>query len=97
MGEAMKDEKGHGSDPHGAHSEGVQQVGKPPTWSGVTGPLDPAHQHFDVYIDHGYGTNRLGNDPHTTIGAKSLNEARAAWKQIGSPSQTAGFRLSRRK
>ena len=93
----MKDEKGHGSDPHGAHSEGVQQVGKPPTWSGVTGPLDPAHQHFDVYIDHGYGTNRLGNDPYTTIGAKSLNEARAAWKQIGSPSQTAGFRLSRRK
>jgi hypothetical protein len=24
----MKDEKGHGSDPKGAHSEGVQQVGK---------------------------------------------------------------------
>ena len=25
----MKDEKGHGSDPHGAHAQGVDQVGKP--------------------------------------------------------------------
>jgi hypothetical protein len=27
----MKDAKGHGSDPRGAHSEGVQQVGRPST------------------------------------------------------------------
>ena len=32
-----------------------------------------------------------------TIGAKSLSAARAAWKQIGSPSQTGNFRLERRK
>jgi len=48
-------------------------------------------------VDHGYGTSRMGNDPYTTIGAKSLQEARKAWKGIGSPSQTANFRLSRVK
>lgn len=81
-----------------AHQEGVQQVGQPPTWSGFhNGPLDPSHQHFDIYVDHGYGTRRLGNDPVGTIGAKNLSDARAAWMRIGSPSQTAKFRLSRRK
>ena len=89
----MKDAKGHGSD---AHQTGVNQVGKL-EWSGVTGPLNPDHQHFLVYVDHGYGTSRMGNDPYTTIGAKSLQEARKAWKGIGSPSQTANFRLSRVK
>ena len=85
--------------PAPAHQEGVQAALAPPalSWSGVTGPLHPDHQHFDVYIDHGYGTRRIGNDPYTTIGAKSLSAARAAWKQIGSPSQTGNFRLERRK
>ena len=82
-----------------AHQEGVQDVGQPkPEMSGGIGrPLDPTHQHFEVYVDQGYGTRRSGNDPLTTIGAKSLSEARAAWKAHGSPSQTAKFRLSRIK
>jgi hypothetical protein len=85
--------------PAPAHQTGVEAALTPPThsWSGVTDPLDPAHQHFDVYVDHGYGTRRMGNDPYTTLGAKSLSEARAAWKQIGSPSQTSNFRLERRR
>ena len=88
------------SPPAPAHQTGVEAALAAPSarsWSGVTGPLDPEHQHFSVYVDHGYGANRIGNDPHTTIGAKSLSEARAAWQQIGSPSQTAKFRLSRIK
>ena len=85
--------------PPAAHQEGVQDVGQPkPEMSGGIGrPLDPTHQHFEVYVDQGYGTRRSGNDPLTTIGAKSLSEARAAWKAHGSPSQTAKFRLSRIK
>ena len=82
-----------------AHQEGVQEVGlpKPQMSGGIGQPLDPTHQHFEVYVDQGYGTRRSGNDPLTTIGAKSLSEARAAWKAHGSPSQTAKFRLSRIK
>lgn len=86
---------------HGpAHQEGVQQVGQPQPkveWSGVTGPLNPDHQHFQVFVDQGYGTRRFGNDPQATIGAKNLTEARKAWKLVGTPSQIEKFRLSRIK
>lgn len=39
----MKDAKGHGSDQHGAHSDGVQQVGQPKTYSWTKLPHSMGH------------------------------------------------------
>jgi len=39
----MKDAKGHGSDPKGAHAEGVDQIGQPKTYTWAKG-LDGVHR-----------------------------------------------------
>lgn len=42
----MKDARGHGSDPRGAHSQGVDQIGKV-----ETRPISSVHPTQDVFLD----------------------------------------------
>lgn len=53
----MKDSKGHGSDPKGAASSGVQQVGQPKTYTWTKMPHGMGH----VLANNGNYADQLGS------------------------------------
>jgi len=65
----MKDAGGHGSDPRGAHSEGVQQVGasEPKIWNDVY-DYHGGETYGSVYADK--GVQRIGHLDYGEFGGK---------------------------